>query len=86
VKKVVEAVKAAERTAGSEVTLRYFARKKVKGVYHHAKAGNLNNAILQEGTSGDFLVVFDCDMVAEPFFLSAMIPHFYNRVSDGVTD
>lgn len=54
----------------------------MKGVYHHAKAGNLNNAILQEGTSGQFIAVFDCDMIAEPHFLSAILPHFYNRVSD----
>ena len=63
------------------MTIRYFAREKIPGVYHHAKAGNLNNAILKEGTSGQFLVIFDCDMVCDAPFLQALLPHFYNRVS-----
>jgi len=57
-------------------TLRYIARKKIPGVPHHAKAGNINNALLNEGTSGDFIVVFDCDMECKPYFLQAVLPHF----------
>ncbi len=52
------------------------------GKPHHAKAGNLNNAIMNEGTSGQFLLIFDCDMVAEPHFLEALLPHFYARVGE----
>lgn len=52
------------------------------GKPHHAKAGNLNNAIMNEGTSGQFLLIFDCDMVAEPHFLEALLPHFYKRTGE----
>eukprot|EP00624_Nannochloropsis_granulata_P002660 evm.model.NODE_23415_length_9299_cov_18.335304.1 len=40
---------------GSKATLRYIARKKIPGVPHHAKAGNINNALMNEGTSGEFI-------------------------------
>jgi len=56
--------------------LRYIARKKYPGVPHHAKAGNINNAMMNEGTNGQFIVIFDCDMECQPHFLQALIPHF----------
>ena len=37
---------------------------------------------MNEGTSGQFLLIFDCDMVAEPHFLEALMPHFYKRTGD----
>lgn len=61
----------------SQATLRYIARKKIPGVPHHAKAGNINNALMNEGTSGDFIVIFDCDMICKPHFLQTVLPHFY---------
>jgi cellulose synthase (UDP-forming) len=61
----------------SEASLKYVARKKTKGVPHHAKAGNVNNALFNEGLSGDFIVIFDCDMVCKPWMLQAILPHFY---------
>jgi len=64
--------------AGGVKTM-YVAREKVPGVYHHAKAGNLNNAILNAGTSGDLLMILDCDMIAKPDFLKRLVPHFYQR-------
>ena len=45
----------------------YHGRTKVKGVTHHAKAGNINSALLSDGNAydGDFVLVLDCDMVIE---------------------
>ncbi|MCF4119844.1 glycosyltransferase [Antribacter sp. KLBMP9083] len=40
----------------------------------HAKAGNINNALMQ--TSGEFLVVLDADMVARPEFLDRTLGWF----------
>lgn len=62
---------------GSKATLRYIARKKIPGVPHHAKAGNINNALMNEGTNGDFILIFDCDMICRPEILQAVLPHFY---------
>ena len=57
--------------------LTHIARVKTPGVPHHAKAGNLNNALLNGGSSGQFVVVFDCDMICMPQFLLRTVPHFY---------
>jgi len=40
----------------------------------HAKAGNLNHAL--EMTSGEFVVIFDADHVAETHFISRLIGYF----------
>lgn len=40
----------------------------------HAKAGNLNNAILQ--TSGEFLLILDADQVPSPDFLDRTLGYF----------
>jgi cellulose synthase (UDP-forming) len=40
----------------------------------HAKAGNINAALAQ--TSGEFIVVLDCDMAPQPDFLDRTLPHF----------
>lgn len=41
----------------------YTARPKVKGVHHHAKAGNINHTLTKESSStADFVLVLDCDM------------------------
>jgi hypothetical protein len=40
------------RQMGVRVTLKYIARTKDPKVYHHAKAGNLNNAILGKDEEG----------------------------------
>jgi len=69
-----------------KVNLKYEARNKDKKtdengklIDYHAKAGNLNNAIFNIGTKGQFIVVFDCDMVCEPEFVNALLPHFYHK-------
>lgn len=82
VRALVDAVREENKARGNHVVMRYFRRVKEVGKPHHAKAGNLNNAILNEGTTGQFLVIFDCDMVAEPHFLDALIPHFYTRTGE----
>lgn len=67
--------------------LRYIARKKIPGVPHHAKAGNINNAMMNESTNGEFIVIFDCDMESKPHFLQTIIPHFLKYENDSfVTD
>lgn len=63
----------------TKAEIRYIARKKTKGVPHHAKAGNINNALFNEPTNGDYIVIFDCDMICKPEFLQAVIPHFYKK-------
>lgn len=66
----------------SEARLSYIARKKIPGVPHHAKAGNINNAMLNEGTSGQFIVIFDSDMECKPQLLQAVLPHFFKKDQD----
>jgi len=70
---------AAQKQRTPPPTLRYIARLRKPQEPHHAKAGNLNHAIAL--TSGDYLLVLDCDMVASPEILQALMPHFY-RVDD----
>ena len=60
-------------------SLRYVSRVKDAAVPHHAKAGNINNCLLCEGMRGDFLVVYDSDMVAKPDFLEMTLGHFYEK-------
>jgi hypothetical protein len=65
-----------ERLKGSslEGRLQYLARHKEPGKDHHAKAGNLNHAILEAGTRGRFIVVFDSD-VSVNTFLEELVLH-----------
>lgn len=56
---------------GRQASLHYIARDKVKGVTHHAKAGNINSALLKEGPGlGDFVLVLDSDMLVHPDLMS----------------
>ncbi len=68
-------------TGGMET--RYVARIKIKGVPHHAKAGNLNNVILNEGSTGQLIMVLDCDMLPEPCFPRTIAPFFFKRLPVG---
>lgn len=58
--------------------LRYIARPKIKGMPHHAKAGNLNYAIFSGETSGEFILTLDADHIPKPQFLKRVLPHFYD--------
>ncbi len=52
---------------GREAELVYICRDKVKGVPHHAKAGNINSALLKEAPGkGEYILVLDCDMICHP--------------------
>lgn len=62
------------------VSLFYIARPKVKGVDHHAKAGNINHCFLKEAASkSDFVLILDCDMIVTPRFLRETVPHFFEK-------
>uniref|UniRef100_A0A7S2S9H6 Glycosyltransferase 2-like domain-containing protein n=2 Tax=Mucochytrium quahogii TaxID=96639 RepID=A0A7S2S9H6_9STRA len=62
-------------------SLHYVARTKTPGVPHHAKAGNINNCLFNEGCKGEYVVIFDCDMICKPEFLQAVMPHFFKEVN-----
>lgn len=66
-----------------EARLVYVARRRVQGVPHHAKAGNINHAILRSQGHGEFIMILDTDMIAHPDFLQRTIGHFYKRSTNG---
>ena len=47
------------------------------GMPRHAKAGNLNNALMQ--TEGEFLLILDADQIPEPDILDKTLGYFNNR-------
>ncbi|CZT09762.1 probable glycosyl transferase [Rhynchosporium graminicola] len=57
----------------------YMAREKIPGVPHHFKAGNLNYGLDQvhslPGGAGEYMAALDADMIPEPDWLRAIIPH-----------
>lgn len=57
----------------------YVTRNKIPGTPHHAKAGNINNALLKAPGSGDFVLGLDSDMIVHPDFLMRVLGHFYRR-------
>lgn len=58
------------RAMAEELGCRYIARDKNT----NAKAGNLNNALLQ--AKGEFIALFDADFIAEPRFLDRTLGYF----------
>jgi cellulose synthase (UDP-forming) len=69
---------------GRAAQLTYTAREKAPGVPHHAKAGNINAALLKAGDcSADFALVLDCDMIVHPDFLQRTLGHFYEQREGG---
>ena len=65
---------------GLNVKIAYNARKKVKGVNHHAKAGNINNCLLKSRhATADYVLVLDCDMIVTADFLQTTMPHFFEN-------
>ncbi len=73
----------AKRFYTGAMQTKYVARIKIPGVPHHAKAGNLNNVILNEGSTGQLIMVLDCDMLPEPCFPRTIAPFFFNRLPEG---
>merc|ERR1719221_247169 len=62
--------------------LRYTARRKEKGKPHHAKAGNIN-ALIAQDPPGEFLAIFDADMIAASDFLQCTMPLFFESNTYG---
>ncbi len=73
----------AKRVYTGAMQTKYVARIKIPGVPHHAKAGNLNNVILNEESTGQLIMVLDCDMLPEPCFPRTIAPFFFNRLPEG---
>ncbi|KAF1335882.1 Cellulose synthase 1, partial [Globisporangium splendens] len=51
---------------------------RVKPEKHFSKAGNINNALYNEGSNGRYLVVLDSDMQPHPKFILATLPFFFD--------
>ncbi|MDX2272381.1 MAG: glycosyltransferase [Cyanobacteriota bacterium] len=43
----------------------------------HFKAGNINHALLEAKTFGEFILTLDCDHIPKPYFLQRVLPYFY---------
>ncbi|PWN50738.1 glycosyltransferase family 2 protein [Violaceomyces palustris] len=62
----------------------YHRRVKIKGVPHHAKAGNINGGLERTRTlgwgwqgPGEYILSLDADMIARPEIARALIAHLY---------
>ena len=57
----------------------YMRRPKFPGVPHHFKAGNLNYGLDEvhklPGGAGEYMAALDADMIPEPDWLRALLPH-----------
>ena len=62
-----------------QARLVYVARRILRSVPHHSKAGNINHAILGSQGKGEYIMVLDTDMIVHPDFLQRTIGHFYKR-------
>ena len=62
-----------------DARLVYVARRRLRSVPHHSKAGNINHAILGSQGKGEYIMVLDTDMIVHPDFLQRTIGHFYKR-------
>lgn len=54
----------------------YLRRKKMDGVPHHFKCGNLNYGL--QNSDAEFVVMMDADMILHPSFLRKLLPHIIN--------
>ncbi|TMW66986.1 hypothetical protein Poli38472_012102 [Pythium oligandrum] len=52
---------------------------RMKPETHHSKAGNINNALFNEGASGKYILILDNDMKPHPKFLLAVMPFFFSE-------
>ncbi|RLN47215.1 hypothetical protein BBJ29_004685 [Phytophthora kernoviae] len=52
---------------------------RMKPETHHSKAGNINNALFNEGADGKYLLILDNDMKPHPKFLLAVLPFFFSE-------
>ncbi len=58
-------------------------RRKLPGVPHHAKAGNITYSVLNSQGKGEFILVLDMDMICHPDCLQRLLGHFYRRKKEG---
>ncbi|KAJ3317270.1 hypothetical protein HDV06_001815, partial [Boothiomyces sp. JEL0866] len=78
IKAMSDRIQSELESIGSRVKITYCARPKVKGVNHHAKAGNINHCFTKLPQSkGDYVLILDCDMIVTKSFLLKTIPHFF---------
>lgn len=70
------------------LNVHYTARTKLKHVPHHFKAGNLNHGLKfvegLEGGKGEYIAALDADMIAEPGWLRAILPHLISDPRSGL--
>lgn len=52
---------------------------RMKPETHHSKAGNINNALFNEGADGKYILILDNDMKPHPKFMQAVIPFFFSE-------
>jgi cellulose synthase/poly-beta-1,6-N-acetylglucosamine synthase-like glycosyltransferase len=66
----------------------YQARVKVAGVHHHYKAGNLQSgidyAVNLPGGPSEYLATLDADMIPDPEWLRALLPHLLRDAKLGL--
>ena len=64
---------------GRYPNLYYRSREKRPGVPHHFKAGNLNFGLTEtytlKGHMGEYVAALDADMIPQPEWLRAILPH-----------
>jgi cellulose synthase/poly-beta-1,6-N-acetylglucosamine synthase-like glycosyltransferase len=64
------------------VNLHYRSRKKIPGVPHHFKAGNLNYGLEEVchmyGGASSYMAALDADMIPERSWLRGLLPHLVN--------
>lgn len=69
------------KSAKANRNLFYTAR--VKGKDHHYKAGNLNHCVNYAksfaGGAAEFIAALDVDMIPDPQWLRALLPHMSNN-------
>lgn len=51
----------------------YIRRKKLKGVPHNFKCGNMNNGLTY--SNSEYIVMMDADMILHPSYLRRLLPH-----------
>jgi cellulose synthase (UDP-forming) len=68
----------AMRAAAAELGVGYITRgREWKDRPRHAKAGNINNALMQ--TTGEFLLILDADMIPRPEILEHTLGYFHDE-------
>lgn len=60
-----------------EARLVYVCRRKIPSVCHHAKAGNINHALLNSQGKGEFIVVLGTLMAVSSCMARVLLIHHY---------